>query len=303
MHYPPLWKSHMPLGVVAPASAPHNPDDLKQGLDTLVKDGYKIHWDPKCLTQQHYLSGSDIQRAAQFNQALGYSQHFIATRGGYGCLRILDQIDYDTAKNNSGILIGFSDITALQLSLYTHAGWKGISGPLVVEWNQITEDMKADLQKLLKGEIPQPIKGLKTHRDGSCSGTMLGGNLSTIVRMIGSKYLPCLDGKLLFIEDINEPPYRIDALFTQMKHAKILDQLGGLIIGGFTDRSSVDDPQQRLILEETIRRCVSNYSWPVVTHLSYGHFLPRRVLPTGVEATLTASSRGGILEIMEPLTQ
>ncbi len=299
MPIPPPWKSDALLGVVAPASAPRNSDDLKQGLHALVTDGYKLHWNSDHLTQQHYLSGSDRQRATQYNQTAVYSQHLIATRGGYGCLRILDQIDYDAARAKPGVLIGFSDITALQLALYTHAGWRGISGALVVEWNHITTDMKTNIQKMLKGGIPEPIKDLNTERSGTCTGTLIGGNLSTIVRMIGSKYLPCLDGKLLFIEDVNEPPYRIDALFTQMKHAKIIDQLGGLIVGGFTDQSAVNDPQQRA----TVRRCVSDYSWPVVTDLDYGHFLPRCVLPIGVTATLTADSTCGILEVNEPLTK
>lgn len=303
MHNPPSLKSHMHLSVIAPASAPRNPEDLKQGLSSLINDGYKLHWFPEKLNAQDYLSGSDSQRATQCNEAFTDSQHLIAIRGGYGCLRILDQIDYDTAKSNPGIVIGFSDITALQLSLYTHAGWKGISGVLVVEWHQISQTMKHVIRKLLQGDVPKPITGLKTLRDGTCTGTLLGGNLSTIVRMVGSKYLPCLDGKLLFIEDINEPPYRIDALLTQMKHANILDQLGGLIVGRFTDHSSDDDLHQQMIIKDTIHRCTAGYSWPVVTDLNYGHFLPRSILPIGVTAKLTAHSSVGTLEILEPLTQ
>jgi len=302
MSHPPVWKIQTPLGVVAPSSAPSDLQDLNRGLEALTTDGYAFHWNPGQLSQQGYLSGTDLQRVNQFNESLTLSRYLIATRGGYGCLRILDQIDYSKAQQHPGVLIGFSDITALQLSLYHHSGWRSISGPLVVEWDKINAEMKKEVQRLLKGKIPRPITGLTTERSGRCTGILMGGNLSMIVRMIGSDFLPDFRGKLLFIEDINEPAYKIDGLMTQLRHAGILDQLGGFIMGSFLDASPVKRLQEQSGIYETVRSCVADYRWPFVSGLNYGHFLPRCVLPMGTTATLTADPGGARLEIIEPLT-
>ena len=122
-----------------------------------------------------------------------------------------------------------------------------------------------------------------------------------IVRMVGSGYLPDLTGKLLFIEDVNEPPYRIDALLTQLRNAGILEDLGGLILGNFTGKAQSTRNDAEMIVLKTILDCVDCYSWPVVTGLEYGHMPSRRVLPIGVSATLTAHPDGGCLEILEPV--
>ncbi len=293
-----FWTS---IGVVAPASAPLNPDQLERGLTALASDGYEVQWDPSHLTKCGYLSGSDTQRAAQFNQTLAHARYFFAVRGGYGSLRILDQIDYAAAKRLPGVLVGYSDITALQLALFSQAGWRSISGPVVVEWDEITMEMRNDVQSLLEGKLPNPIKNLNTVREGKCTGTLLGGNLSMIVRMIGSKYLPSLRGKILFIEDVNEPPYRIDGLLTQMKHAGILERLGGLMIGVFTKAGSEPGSEPNMVIQNTILECVKEYSWPVVTGLKYGHIPSRRILPIGVTATLTVDAKQGRLDILEPI--
>jgi len=302
MAYCPVWQPGQALGIVAPASAPRVSKKLNRGLNALHTNGYPYLWNPDQISRRGYLSGSDSERASQFNQMLSQTRYLIAVRGGYGCLRILDQIDYAAARCMPGILIGYSDITALQLSLFTHAGWRSVSGPVAVEWDEITSDMKTEIRRLLEGQILRPVKGLNTERNGQCTGTLLGGNLSMIVRMIGSKYLPDLKGNLLFIEDVNEPPYRVDALLTQLKNAGILEDLGGLIVGAFTENASAESNVD-MTMHEAILDCVTGYSWPVVTGLNYGHLLPRQILPIGVSATLTADSREGHLDILEPVTR
>ncbi len=303
MVYPPIWHSDEALGIVSPASAPRSPEMLERGLNALTKDGYQVHWDPVQLSQREYLSGTDDERVAQFHRTLTHTRYLMAVRGGYGCLRILNRIDYEAAKRTSGVLIGYSDITALQLSLFTCSGWRSISGPVVIEWDSIPATVKEDVRRMLEGKLPLPIEGLKTLRKGQFTGTLLGGNLSTIVRMIGSGYLPDLKKTLLFIEDINEPPYRIDALFTQLKNAGILEGLGGLILGNFTEDLSQMDEKTETLMIQTILDCVDEYPWPVVSGLTYGHFAVRRVLPIGVSARLSADPGGGCLSILEPIVK
>ena len=289
-----------PLGIVAPASPPRIPERLERGLNALAADGYVTHWDPDQLTPHGYLAGSDTQRTEQFNQAFMRNRFLMALRGGYGCLRILSRIDYSAARRERGVLIGYSDITALQLSLFKHAGWRSISGPVVVEWGEIDTAMKEATRELLEGRLPPPVTDLQTLQEGQCTGTLLGGNLSTIVRMIGSPHLPSFQGALLFIEDVNEAAYRIDALFAQLNNAGILKKLGGLIVGAFT-RPDISDEQSRRNVNEIITGYASGYTWPVVAGLTYGHFIPRRVLPIGVLARLTARVNEGRLDILEPV--
>lgn len=289
-----------PLGIVAPASPPRIPERLERGLHALAADGYVIHWDPDQLTPHGYLAGSDTQRTEQFNQALMRTRFLMALRGGYGCLRILSRVDYSAARRKPGVLIGYSDITALQLSLFKYAGWRSISGPVVVEWGEIDAAMKDAMRELLEGQLPPPIADLQTLQEGQCTGTLLGGNLSTIVRMIGSPYLPSLQGTLLFIEDVNEAAYRIDALFAQLKNAGILKKLGGLIVGAFTG-PDINNERSKCNVNEIVAGYAREYTWPVVTGLTYGHFIPRRVLPIGVLARLTARVNEGRLDILEPV--
>ncbi|MXY07015.1 MAG: LD-carboxypeptidase [Rhodothermaceae bacterium] len=291
---------NQPLGIVAPASPPRISERLERGLSALAADGYVTHWDPDQLTPNGYLAGSDAQRTEQFNQALVRNRFLMALRGGYGCLRILNGIDYSAARRERGVLIGYSDITALQLSLFKHAGWRSISGPVVVEWGEIDTSMKEAMRELLEGKLPPPVADLKTLQEGQCTGTLLGGNLSSIVRMIGSPHLPSFQGALLFIEDVNEAAYRIDALFAQLKNAGILKKLGGLIVGSFTGPDT-NDEQSRRNVNEIIAGYTREYTWPVVAGLTYGHFIPRHILPIGVLARLTARVNEGRLDILEPV--
>ncbi|MCY4160135.1 MAG: LD-carboxypeptidase [Bacteroidetes bacterium] len=302
MAYCPVWQPDQALGVVAPASAPRVSEKLDRGLNALFADGYPYHWDSSQLSRREYLSGTDSERASQFNQMLDRTRYLIAIRGGYGCLRILDQINYAAARHSPGILIGYSDITALQLSLFKYAGWRSISGPVVLEWSELNAGMKADVRRLLEGQLPDPFEGLETVRAGQCTGTLLGGNLSMIVRLIGSRYLPDLRGRILFIEDVNEPPYRIDGLLTQLNNAGILAELGGLVVGAFTGNKSTETKTD-ISVREAILNCVSRYSWPIASGLNYGHFLPRKILPVGVTATLTVDPHRACLEILEPVTK
>ncbi len=303
MASPPLWHPAQELGVVSPASAPRIPETLEHGLHALAEDGYQVYWNPCRLTKCRYLSGSDVQRAAQFHETLARTRYLIAVRGGYGCLRILDQIDYAAAQRTPGVLIGYSDITALQLSLFAGAGWRSISGPVVIEWMSITAAMKKEVRRLLEGKLPAPVDGLTTRREGQCTGILLGGNLSMITRMVGSKYLPDLKGTILFIEDVNEAPYRIDALLTQLKNAGIFEGLGGLILGNFTGDPSQTKPEDEDLVMHTILDCIREYSLPVASGLAYGHLPSRQILPIGVSARLTADRRGACLTPLESVTK
>ncbi|MFB3132342.1 MAG: LD-carboxypeptidase, partial [Rhodothermales bacterium] len=229
------------VAVVAPASPPKKPGQLESGVARLEALGYRVELGRESLTPRGYLAGPDAERLDEFNRYLRRDdvKALFCVRGGYGTMRLLPHLDYEAARRHPKLLVGYSDITALHLALYHKARWRGLSGPLVVEWGEIDEATVRPFQALVRGETPQPLLGpngeaLKPMRPGAAEGVLLGGNLTMIVRLLGTPYLPPLDGALLFLEDVGEQPYRIDALLAQLKLAGLLDRLGGLIRGAFT---------------------------------------------------------------------
>ena len=292
---PPLMPG-APLAIVAPASAPRNPDRMTRGLDALRADGLEVVWEPDELTPSGYLAGSDAQRAQTVTEALRRYSHIMCVRGGYGCLRLLDAINYSALQCNHALVIGFSDVTALQLALYQKCGWHSLSGPVVVEWGEIPDSMKQECLALLRGAIADPVANLAPIQTGTQTGPLIGGNLATFVRLVGTPYLPPMDQAILFVEDVNEPPYRVDALFAQLHLAGILARIGGLVVGRFTGQ--YDQDAYRPVLRHYSRM----YSWPLACGLEYGHFHPRRILPIGVLSRLTVRRDHARLDILEPVT-
>ncbi len=229
----------------------------------------------------------------------------MCVRGGFGTLRILQHLDYEAAIKHPKLLISFSDGTALQLALLHKASWKSLSGPLVVEWAKLEPGMREFFLAMARGTIPDPFPGpsgeeLTPVRPGQGSGALIGGNLSTIVRLIGSDYLPDLSDSILFIEEVGELPYRIDALFAQLRLSGILDRLGGLLLGQFTEWRSTRT-RATLTPDQIFDDYLSHVPYPVAKGLLYGHFLRRVTMPVGLRAQLVVTQEQAQLRIVESL--
>jgi muramoyltetrapeptide carboxypeptidase len=145
-----------------------------------------------------------------------------------------------------------------------------------------------------RGELLTPL------RPGSAEGVLLGGNLAMVVRLIGTPYLPPLEGSILFLEDVGEEPYRIDAMLAQLKLSGILDRLGGLIFGAFTDWRP-EEGTPTLSLDEVVYDYASRLTIPVARGLVYGHFPVKNTIPVGVRARLEVTSDGASLAVLEPV--
>ena len=295
------------IAVLAPSSPVYRKERLKKGLARLRDAGFVVEWDPDAYHTRGYLAGSDAERAHAFNRVMHRTdiKGIICTRGGYGSLRLLDRLDYRTAEQHPKILAGYSDVTALHLALYHRSGWRGLSGPVVAEWGEIAAHTERQFLAIAGGARPQPLLGpqgdwLAPYRRGAAEGILLGGNLSMVVRLIGTPYLPPLRGALLFLEEVGEQPYRIDALFAQLKHAGILDNLGGLILGAFTGWEPKHD-RPVLTPQEIIDDYLSDAPFPVATGLVYGHFPDKATMPVGVRARLAVGSSTAALNILEPV--
>ncbi len=230
------------------------------------------------------------------------SKAIMATRGGYGAMRILDRLDYPAARGQPKLLIGFSDITALHLALYRHAGAKGISGPLVTDFAKAGPRAQARFLALVRGEVPPPLDVPGAMRTGLAEGPLLAGNLAVLVRLVGTPFLPALEGAILVVEEVHEAPYRIDALFAQLRLAGLLQRLGGLVLGAFTGWEPRNRPPTRTPAD-IFADYFGDAPYPVATGLHYGHFPSRLPLGIGARVRLEVTTKRGTLTMLEPICE
>jgi len=291
------------IGVVTPASPPYGEKRKRyeKGLDYLREKGYEVVEGRNARAERGYLAGSDEQRASDLNDMFRNPQvkAIFCTRGGYGTPRIIDRIDYDAIRKNPKILIGYSDITALQLAIFQQTGLVTFSGPMVAvemgkEIEPFTEDnfwrMVTNQQPI--GEFPLPSdQKLKTYKPGRADGRLIGGCLSLITPLLGTKYFPDFDNAILVIEDIDEESYRIDRHLAQLRLAGVLQQLSGIVFGQFIDcEPKEQDAAPFLTVEEVIADYIADLDIPIVGNFPYGHGDIKVTLPIGAQVILDADA-------------
>ena len=269
--------------------------------------GFSIKHTPLPPAQHGYLNGTDATRAAAFNTLLSDPavDAIFCTRGGYGTSRILPLIDYNAARQYPKLLVGYSDITALQLALYTRSNWRSLSGPMVaVEWGKLDPRCEAQFWAFATNTAAFELENItgapfQCIQAGEHTGKLLGGNLAVLSRLVGTPFLPDLQGAILFLEDVNEPAYKIDAMLSQLKLSGIWDNLGGLILGQFTDESHPEHTPAEI--DEVFQDYCENVAFPVASGLRYGHIPVKNSMPVGVDARLRVTPTQTELHILEPL--
>ncbi|HOV99780.1 MAG TPA: LD-carboxypeptidase [Bacteroidota bacterium] len=284
------------IGIVAPASRVTSEDKVYKGVEYLERLGYRVKLGKHIFDLYGYCAGRDEDRAADFNEMIldKTVKAIFTVRGGYGSLRILPQINYLALRRNPKIIVGYSDITALQLAIYRKTGLVTFSGPMIgVEmWNEIdpfTEDqfwrMVTSAKKI--GVIPNPDnEPLTILRSGKAEGKLFAGNLSLLVSLMGTSFFPSLRNAILAIEDVDEAPHRIDRMLAQLLNGKILANLSALIYGTFVSCEADDEQEPHLTLEQVQKDYAEKVKSVVVGNLRYGH-MPRKVtLPIGVHSTV-----------------
>ena len=307
MRPPALHSSQHIVGIASPASAVSDLHILEAGIAYLESLGLRVISKRSPVVSTNYLAGSDEARIEEFNAFLRDPniQAIFCARGGYGSLRILPHLDYEAAHRSPTLIIGYSDITAIHLAMYAKAGIPGISGPMVsTEWADTNPESERLFWELASGGIPNPLLSPKGQsliglKEGAVSGTLLGGNLAVLTRLIGTPYLPSLEGAILFIEDIGEPAYRVDGMLAHLKLAGIWDQLGGLVIGEFTNSSNPERTSDE-IMSVFVDYC-RTAPFPVAYGLMYGHIPVKNAIPIGVQAHLEVNDTKADLSIITPV--
>jgi len=284
------------IGVIAPASAAHR-QQTKEGLAYLQRQGFRVQSAPNLTRGRHYLAGKDDLRLKYLEQYIldPDIDAVFCVRGGYGLLRIIDRINYRRLKSAPPkIIVGYSDITSLQMAFLAQLGWVGYSGPMVASDMSGTFDSYSEewLWKVI-GDQPYPLvlenppgEEIAVYRHGRASGHLIGGCLSLLTPLLGTKYMPNLEGAILVIEDIGEKTYHLDKQLHMLRIHGVFDKIAGLIVGHFVN-CFPKNPKRSFTLYEFLDDVIGRYEFPVVTNFAYGHIKKRLTLPLGARVSLT----------------
>ena len=291
--YPPPIKRGDTIGLVAPAGPLIDKENFTAGVQNLEKKGFKVKFNQKLLNTRGYLAGSDKERADGFNKLWSDPEikAIVAARGGYGCLRMIDMIDMKQIQKKPKILIGFSDLTVLLNAIHKKTGLVTFHGPVVTTLASIDKQSKTSFFNILTGKRPDLLRPSKVKilKEGKSKGVLWGGNLTTLVHMIGTPYEIPWNDTILFLEDIGESPYRLDRLLTHLYQAKRLKKIKGLILGTFTD----EDTKERAVLQKTVQKRIlellKDENIPIWANFPTGHSRRNLTFPVGVDVEMDSN--------------
>lgn len=285
------------LGVIAPAGPPRE-GTLSQVVPMMQRLGWRAKLFPGCggPAVLGHLAASDEQRVKDLHNAFTDPEvdAVIGLRGGYGCMRLLDQLDVALLRASPKPLIGYSDLTALHAVRQGRIGWHA-SMP-ASDWHRGEEGwadalaLTACLQRGLgAGDVlgPTPVPHRLNRSGPEVRGTLVGGNLAVLVALMGTPFMPDLRGGVLFLEDVGEDPYKIDRLLCQLRLGGHLNDLAGVVLGSFSDAEAPD---------EVLADYLHPLGIPVLAAWPAGHATPNLPLPLGATVMMDAKARTLMLQ-------
>jgi len=295
------------IGIISPASPVEDETLIEKGINYIEGLGYRVELGKNVGKVKGYLAGTDEARVEDIHQMFRDKNiaAIFCLRGGYGAFRILDKIDYQLIKMNPKIFVGFSEITSIQMALLTKANLVTFSGPMIIShfsndinnfteenfWRLLTSKAKPEKIILSDQQINSNVKINKA------LGRIIGGNLAVFTAMIGSGFLPTLNNNILLLEEISEPPYKIDRMLNQLRLHKVFNKLSGIILGNFIGCEEPDKKKSTLKLEEVFEDYFNELKIPVIHSWSYGHLKNIMTLPMGINVNLNIKK--GRIEFLE----
>ena len=259
----------------------------KEKIDIAIENikslGLEVIYSEKIFAQYGYLAGTDDERLADLHQAFENDdiKAIFCIRGGYGATRLLPKINFDLILENSKLLVGFSDITVLHNAFFHKTGLIGVHG--IVASSKFTDYTRNQLKNILFDNLQTynlPCQWNNIVAHGSGKGISIGGNLSLLVSLIGTEYLPSFENKVVFIEDVAEAPYKIDRMLTHLLTATDLKNAEAVIFGTFY---KCEQKENTLTVEQIIEEKFENFEKPVLTNINFGHIENACIFPIGVE--------------------
>lgn len=286
-NWPPPVKPGEWVAVAAPAS-PVDQAACETGIRLLSEWGFKVHCDPDVCQPRDWGRETDRHLAQRFLE-VWYTPEvkvILGARGGYGSLKLLPHLDLAALGTQPKRLVGFSDLTNLLWHLHQRLSLITFHGPTVAHLPNLTPAAQQNFLNWLTSPGPQPLayRNLTVLHPGVAEGPLAGGNLATLVHLLGTPFAPHFKGYLLFLEDYNEALYRLDRLMHQLIFAGALEGVKGVVLGAFTDCSPADQ------VLEVLGLALAPLGVPVLAGLPVGHQPDNHTLPLGALARLDSSS-------------
>ncbi|MCG3174477.1 MAG: putative murein peptide carboxypeptidase [Myxococcota bacterium] len=245
---------------------------------------------PSCSMKKGYLAADDGVRLDELQASLRAPEPLTiwCARGGYGLMRLLPRLEEEDFSHGFKLVAGFSDVTALHAALNAR-GWPSLHGPLATSYAREPGDSQRRMIRYLRWKDPGPIAwtpGVNTLKS-TIEGKIYGGNLTVLCHLVGTPFLPGLTGAILFIEDVNEEPYRVDRMLTHLMLAGLLQRCAAVIVGAFT-HCEPKNPEHPPV-HEVIAERLTAAGVPFATGFPAGHLSGNLAFPLGVTARLSSS--------------
>lgn len=300
------------IGIVSPSGAIFESEPYEIAVESMEAMGLKVKLGEFVKSRHGHLAGTDEERAGELNAMFMDPEvdGIICLRGGSGAARLLDKLDYKAIAQNPKAFIGYSDITALHLSIYSKTGLVTFHGPIAVSsWNPFAvrhfKELLFDKQAMIYrnpeetgGQLTQTKDRIRTITQGYAEGELLGGNLSVLTGIMGSPYFPTdWKGKILYLEDVGEPIYAMDRMMSQLHLGGVLQQIKGFVFGKCTN-CTPGSGYGSLTLEEVLDHYIKPLGIPAYSGAMIGHIDKNATIPNGIRATVNADE--GTISLQSP---
>jgi muramoyltetrapeptide carboxypeptidase len=296
------------IGLIATGSPVYDPARIDAAVAYFERRGFRTAVGRNARAVDGFLAGSDADRVSDLHEMMSDSnvRAVVCLRGGYGTTRILPLLNFDLFRANPKIIVGFSDVTALQLALWAECRLVTFHGPMgAVDFvGAVDQETEQSFWNTLTGALngatiqiaePSPAAII---RSGTSTGRLLGGNLSLIAAMIGTPYLPDFSGSIFVMEDVGEEPYRIDRMLVQVSQSIMLHAVAGVLAGQFSECDPKDSSKPSQSVEAILADFSSRHPLPFLSSCRFGHIPVKLTLPIGILARLDSDS--GKLTFCEP---
>lgn len=291
---PPLQKNDT-VGILSTARKISH-DEIQPAVEVLKRWGLKVKTGKSVGLENHQFAGSDDERAVDFQKMLDDPKikAIWCARGGYGTVRIIDELDFTNFKKNPKWIIGYSDVTVLHSQMNV-LGIESVHGQIAHNIDQKSEATRETLRNILfEKPVSYEIPYSEKNRKGTCEGELVGGNLSILYSLLGSPSAISTRNKILFLEDLDEYLYHVDRMMQNLKRNGLFENLSGLIIGGMNDMNDNQIPFGKTA-EEIIQETVGEYDFPVCFEFPAGHVHDNQAMVFGRKISMEITSEKTII--------
>jgi len=302
------------VGLVCPSKAVDETTEIHVAQEALQALGFNVKLGKHLTARRGHLAGTDVERASDINNMFADKdiKAIICLSGGSGAARILPLLNYPLIRNNPKVLLGFSDITALHNAIQAQTGLVTFHGPNAsASWNTFNVDQfqrvffERELMHYQNVRVPEDDLVQRQNRTitingGKARGELIGGNLTVLTALAGSPYLPDFRGKILFLEDVEEAPYRIDRMLSTLKLMGALDKIAGFMFGACVDCRPIGG-YGWLTMEEIFNDHIKPLNIPAYRGAMIGHVRQQFIVPIGGKIEMDANA--GSFRLLEPVFQ